>query len=72
HDSGQRDRAVQVLAEAAQRSPGVPEIYAALVQYESEAGNRAAALQWAQKLYDATGDPRVGAMVESLRGASAR
>lgn len=71
HDAGQPGRSVQVLAEAAQRSPGVPEIYAALVQYESEAGNRPAALQWAQKLYETTGDPRVGAMVESLRGAPA-
>jgi len=66
HDAGQRDRAVQVLGEAAQRSPRVPEIYAALVQYEGESGNHAAALAWAKKLHDATGDPRVGAMVEAL------
>jgi len=70
HDTGQRGRAVQVLAEAAQRNPGVPEIYAALVQYEMEGGNPAAALPWARRLHDATGDPHVGAMIESLRAGA--
>jgi Flp pilus assembly protein TadD len=70
HDSGQRERASKVLTEAAQRNPGVPELYAALVQYEGEAGNRAAALAWARKLYDATGDPRVAAMIEAQQDAA--
>jgi tetratricopeptide (TPR) repeat protein len=70
HDSGQRERSLRVLTEAAQRNPGVPELYAALVQYAGEAGDRTAALAWARKLYDATGDPRVAAMIEAQQGAT--
>lgn len=69
HDLGQPARALQVLEEAQQHNPASPEILAALAQYEGEAGNRAAVLRWAGKLYDATGDPQVGAMVERLRAA---
>ena len=56
----------------AQRRPGSPEVLTALVQYEAEAGNRDAVLVWARKLYDATGDPQVKALIEQVAGQERR
>lgn len=66
HDLGQPQKARQVLEEALQRHPASPEILSALIGYAGSA-DREAALRWAIRLYDVTGDPRVRAMVEQLR-----
>jgi len=68
HDGGKPQRAIQVLEETQQRRPGSPEVLAALVQYEGQAGNRDAALAWARKLFDVTQDPQVRLLIERLSG----
>jgi len=69
HDLGEPRRATQVLEEALQRHPESVEILSALLSYANEAGDREAALRWAGRLYDATGDPRLQALMERLRSA---
>jgi len=71
HDLGQPARAVQVLEEAQQRTQASPEILSALLSYAMEAGDREAALRWAGKLHDATGDPQVRVLLERLRAEPA-
>lgn len=50
HDTGQAPSAIRVLAEAAKRHPADPSVLDALVTYHVEAGDRAAAARWAERL----------------------
>jgi tetratricopeptide (TPR) repeat protein len=56
HDTGDREQALAVLRQAYQRSPGSREILGALIDYEAEAGNREAALQWRRELAARSGE----------------
>lgn len=68
HDTGQAPAARRVLADAARRHPGDPSILDALVSYSLEAGDRAAARQWAERLATAMpGDADVARRLEDLR-----
>jgi predicted CXXCH cytochrome family protein len=69
HDGGDPKTALDVLRRAQQRHPNAPDLLSTLAQYSAEAGDRAAALAWARKLADVTGDPDARRMVEMLERA---
>jgi predicted CXXCH cytochrome family protein len=50
HDTGDGEKALAVLRQAYQRSPGSREILSALIEYETEAGHQEAALGWRREL----------------------
>ncbi|MGH7478682.1 MAG: tetratricopeptide repeat protein [Candidatus Methylomirabilales bacterium] len=52
HETGETRRALDVLTRAHERHPSDREIVVALVEYESQAGNRRAAIAWARKLVE--------------------
>jgi predicted CXXCH cytochrome family protein len=68
HDTGQPAEARRVLDAAARRHPADPSILDALVNYSLEAGDRAAALRWADRLAAAApANPEVAKRVAELR-----
>jgi predicted CXXCH cytochrome family protein len=73
HDAGEPARARRVLAEAAARHPADRPILEALVSYSIQAGDRAGARQWAERLSAlAPSDGRAAALLQSLRDPPAR
>jgi cytochrome c-type biogenesis protein CcmH/NrfG len=68
HETGQMQRALQVLTEAQARHPGDRDILVALVEYSRQAGDRQGALAWAHKLLEMSpGDLRARRLLESLQ-----
>jgi len=56
YSAGQTDQAISILRSAWERHTGDPEILLALASYSRERGDRAAALDWARKLVEASPD----------------
>ena len=66
HDTGDLSGAIAALTKAHERHPGVHDLVFVLVQYEVEAGDRAAAIAWARGLAGTWDDPRARQLVERL------
>jgi tetratricopeptide (TPR) repeat protein len=68
HETGGRSGAIRVLTRAYERHPSDRDILVALVEYHVEAGDRAGARRWAQRLADiAPSDASVQNMFEQLQ-----
>ena len=66
HDSGDVPSAIAVLTRAHERHTAAPEILVALVEYNAQAGDRAAALRWARALREISDDPDTQRLVTEL------
>ncbi len=67
HETGDTRRALDVLKRAHERHPAEGEIVIALVEYESQAGDRKAAIAWARKLVAMSpGDTQAQRLLQAL------
>ena len=72
HSMGRRDDAIKALQHVLSRHPGDRETLAALVSFEQEAGDAAAALSYAERLFAIMPeDPNLRGLIEALKKQSA-
>ena len=67
HDTGDARRATEVLRKAHEAHPATREIVVALAEYAAQAGDRAAAIAWAQKLAEMSDDPDSRRLLQQLQ-----
>jgi Flp pilus assembly protein TadD len=66
HDTGDAQQAIQVLEKAHDRAPAAREVLLALIQYQAEQGDRAAAAARARELVDSSGDESARRVLQQL------
>jgi predicted CXXCH cytochrome family protein len=66
HDTGDARQAIQVLEKTHDRAPAARDVLVALIQYEAEQGDRAAAAARARELLQSSGDERARRLLQRL------